>query len=56
MPIILKHNKMADYIKFYCTNLKSKEVSFSETLIDDAYDYSVPLEKVYDRKYVMRLD
>ncbi len=25
-------------------------------LVDDAYDYPVPLEKVYDRKYVMRLD
>lgn len=27
-----------------------------KALIDDAYDYSVPLEKVYDRKFVMRLD
>jgi len=25
-------------------------------LVTDAYDYPVPLEKVYDRKYVMRLD
>ena len=25
-------------------------------LVRDAYDYSIPLEKVYERKYVMRLD
>lgn len=25
-------------------------------LVDDAYDFAVPLEHVYDRKYVMRLD
>ena len=25
-------------------------------LCDDAYDYDVPLEKVYDRVHVMRLD
>ncbi len=25
-------------------------------LIDDAYDYSIPLEKVRDRQYIMRLD
>lgn len=25
-------------------------------LVKDAYDYEVPLEQVYDRKYVMRLD
>lgn len=27
-----------------------------KSLIRDAYDYEVPLEQVYDRKYVMRLD
>lgn len=27
-----------------------------ESLVKDAYDYDVPLEHVYDRKYVMRLD
>ncbi len=26
------------------------------TLVKDAYDYAVPLEKIYDQKYVMRLD
>lgn len=26
------------------------------TLVKDAYDYSVPLENVYDKKYIMRLD
>lgn len=26
------------------------------SLVKDAYNFSVPLEKVYDRKYVMRLD
>lgn len=25
-------------------------------IVKDAYDYSVPLEKVFDRKYIMRLD
>lgn len=27
-----------------------------QSLVSDAYDYAVPLEKVYDRKFVMRLD
>jgi len=27
-----------------------------KALVKDAYNYEVPLEKVYDRKYVMRLD
>jgi len=27
-----------------------------ESLVKDAYDYDVPLEHVFDRKYVMRLD
>lgn len=27
-----------------------------KALVDDAYDYPVPLEQVYDKKYVMRLD
>lgn len=27
-----------------------------EALVNDAYDYAVPLEHVYNRKYVMRLD
>jgi threonine synthase len=26
------------------------------TLVEDAYNYEVPLEKVFDKKYVMRLD
>lgn len=36
----------------------NKEVSpdILRQLVKDAYDYPVPLEKVYDRKYVMRLD
>ena len=25
-------------------------------MVNDAYDYPVPLEQVYDKKYVMRLD
>lgn len=27
-----------------------------KTIVDDAYNYEVPLEKVYERKYIMRLD
>lgn len=27
-----------------------------ETIVADAYNYDVPLEKVYDQKYIMRLD
>ena len=27
-----------------------------KSICKDAYDFDVPLEKVYDRKYVMRLD
>jgi len=36
----------------------SEEISQDElsALVKDAYDFEVPLEHVYDRKYVMRLD
>jgi len=27
-----------------------------KTIVKDAYDYDIPLEKVFDRKYIMRLD
>ncbi len=32
------------------------ELTALKSLVEDAYDYDVPLEPVYERKYVMRLD
>jgi threonine synthase len=39
-------------------NFLRDEISDQElkALVEDAYDFSVPLEKVYDRNYIMRLD
>ncbi|MCX6286589.1 MAG: threonine synthase [Bacteroidetes bacterium] len=36
----------------------AEEISDDElkTIVRDAYDYEVPLEQVYERKYIMRLD
>ncbi|MCX6251947.1 MAG: threonine synthase [Bacteroidetes bacterium] len=39
--------------KFFTGEISDEELL---SLVKDAYNYEVPLEKVYDRKYVMRLD
>jgi threonine synthase len=51
----MEYFEIADIIigKFLRSVIHEKELS---ALITDAYDFEVPLERVTDRKYVMRLD
>jgi len=51
----MEYFEIADVIigKFLRSVIHEKELT---ALITDAYDFDVPLEKVTDRKYVMRLD
>jgi threonine synthase len=69
MPEIIPQFTKEDILEF--SNMEYYEIAFEVgkkflvdqiddeslwNLVKDAYDYDVPLEQVYDRKYVMRLD
>ena len=54
----MKYQSYAEIAYTVISKFLRGQISDSELkeLIDDAYDYPVPLENVYERKYIMRLD